>query len=207
MKALLLIGGRSSRMGSDKASLIFRDGLTQKERGIQLLQSVCDEVFISVRDDASAEGETTPTIVDAFGEIGPLGAIASAQKTDPESAWLVLACDLPLLEEEHLKQLITSRDKSKDATYFTSAIDGFPESLCAIWEPSSVAAVRTAVFEKKRCPGMLLKHLNGNPLPSPGIPAHRVDGHAAQIFSDLVPLCPEPMETNCNRKRHLGERF
>jgi len=172
MKALLLIGGKSSRMGTDKSELIFRDGLTQKQRGLQLLTSVCDEVFISVRDKASAAKESSPTIIDAYGPIGPLGAIASAQQHDPNSPWLVLACDLPMLETSHLQQLIDIRNtdgQNKDATYFTSATDGFPEPLCTIWEPSSAPAVTAARTDGRRCPRSVLKHLNGHAVPSPGL--------------------------------------
>ena len=169
MNGLLLIGGRSSRMGTDKASLVFRDGLTQKQRGLQLLESVCDSVFISVRDSASASEESSPTIVDAFGEIGPLGAIASAQLHDPNTPWLILACDLPLLEKTHLHTLVSARDPEMDATFFTSATDGLPEPLCAIWEPSSVTPVKTAVASQKRCPRSVLKSLKGKPIPSPDL--------------------------------------
>jgi len=170
MKALLLIGGKSTRMGTDKSDLIFRDDLTQKQRGMQLLTSICDEVFISVRDEASAAKESTPTIIDAFGPIGPLGAIASAQQSDPSATWLILACDLPLLEEEHLQTLIKNRDTGKDATYFVSATDpSFPEPLCTIWEASSAMAVRAAVDDGRRCPLSVLKNLTANALPSPGL--------------------------------------
>lgn len=166
MNGLLLVGGKSTRMGSDKSELIFRDGLTQKERGSQLLTSVCDKVFISVRDDLDS---TPNTIVDAFGEIGPLGAIASAQQTDPTATWLILACDLPMVEKKHLQALIEARDPSSDTTYFTSATDGFPEPLCAIWEPSSACPVRLSIDNGKQCPRSLLKQLNGNAVPSPGL--------------------------------------
>ena len=54
MKGLLLVGGKSSRMGTDKSEMIFRDGLTQRERGVKMLGEICDEVFISVAD---GEGE------------------------------------------------------------------------------------------------------------------------------------------------------
>lgn len=165
MKGLLLIGGKSSRMGSDKSELVFHDGLTQKERGINLLESICDEVFTSTREDT---GEAN-AIPDAFGPIGPLGAIASAQQADPQSAWLVLACDLPLLEKDHLSTLCAARDPDKDATYFTSATDGFPEPLCAIWEPSSASAVKSAIDAQKRCPRSVLKDLTASVLPSPGL--------------------------------------
>ena len=165
LKGLLLVGGKSSRMGSDKAGLILRDGLTQRERGIKLLKSVCERVFISTGDETGEEN----TIPDAFGSVGPLGAIASAQQADPDTAWLILACDLPMLEQEHLETLQNARDPKLDATYFASATDNLPEPLCAIWEPSSAAAVRSALENGKRCPRSVLRQLNGNALPSPGL--------------------------------------
>lgn len=165
MKGLLLVGGKSSRMGTDKAGLILRDGLSQRERGLELLSKVCEEVFLSTSSDTGQPN----TIPDTFGPIGPLGAIASAQKADPDAAWLVLACDLPLLEEHHLESLISNRDPNQDSTYFMSATDGLPEPLCAIWEPSSATAVRTAIESGVACPRSVLKSLRGHALPSPGL--------------------------------------
>ena len=162
MKGLLLIGGKSSRMGKDKSELIFRDGLTQKERGIQLLESVCDEVFLSVSSDSAHEGNTIP---DAFGETGPLGAIASAQQAYPDAAWLVLACDLPLLEKNHLEKLANERGSESAAVYYTSAIDEQPEPLCAIWEPSSAKAVSEAIASNRFCPRNVLNKLTCTALP------------------------------------------
>lgn len=164
LKGLLLVGGKSTRMGKDKSELVLRDGLSQRERGTQLLESVCDQVFISTREDAGEEN----TIADAFGSIGPLGAIASAQQAYPDASWLVLACDLPLLEQNHLQLLTEGRDDQSSATYFTSSTDDFPEPLCAIWEPCTATAVKAAVDAGKRCPRSLLKQLHGKPLPSPG---------------------------------------
>ena len=164
MKGLLLIGGKSTRMGSDKSELILRDNITQRERGIQLLKSICDDVFIS-----TAEETGDHHIPDAFGNIGPLGAIASAQQHDPASPWLVLACDLPLIEKEHLNKLLESRDASKVATCFISATDQLPEPLCAVWEPSSATAVKQAIESDKRCPRSLLIGLDAHKLPSLGL--------------------------------------
>lgn len=165
MNGLLLVGGKSTRMGSNKSELTFRNGQTQRERGVELLRSVCDQVFVSTRKDTGEDN----TIVDAFGEIGPLGAIASAQQAHPESTWLVLACDLPLLEISHLQTLVDGRNSSLDATYFSSATDGFPEPLCTIWEPSSKETVRNAVDAGKRCPRSVLSNLHGKALPSLGL--------------------------------------
>ena len=164
MNGLLLVGGKSSRMGSDKSELILRDGLSQRERGIKLLESVCGQVFISTSED-TGEGHI---IADAFGSVGPLGAIASAQQAKPDTAWLVLACDLPLLEQEHLQTLVDSRESTLDATFFTSSTDNLPEPLCAIWEPSSASAVSDALKNGKRCPRSVLAGLDCKPLLSPG---------------------------------------
>lgn len=165
MKGLLLVGGKSSRMGSDKAGLILRDGLTQRERGIKLLKSLCDQVFISTSEDTGEEN----TIPDAFGSVGPLGAIASAQQADPTTAWFVLACDLPMLEQEHLETLQNARDAKLNATYFASATDNLPEPLCAIWEPSSASALSAALENGQRCPRSVLNSLHCKALPSPGL--------------------------------------
>lgn len=164
IKGLLLVGGKSTRMGSDKSELVLREGLTQRERGIKLLESVCDETFVSTREDTGEKN----TIPDAFSSIGPLGAIASAQQAHPGAVWLVLACDLPLLEPSHLQALVDAREGEYDATYFTSATDGLPEPLCAIWEPTSANAVRATVDAGKRCPRSVLKHINGKAIPPPG---------------------------------------
>lgn len=164
MKGLLLVGGKSSRMGTDKSEMIFRDGLTQRERGIKLLENICDEVFISV-----AEGEGDRIIADSFGNIGPLGAIASAQKHSPEATWFILACDLPLLETTHLEALKSTHQPDSNATYFSSATDGFPEPLCAIWSPSSARFVAEAIAAGERCPRSVLTKINGQAIDSPAL--------------------------------------
>jgi len=161
---LLLVGGKSSRMGTNKSELIFREGMTQRERGIKLLESVCDQTYTSV-----AEGDSENDIPDAFGEIGPLGAIASAQQKYPKATWLILACDLPMLEQAHLQTLVDTHSHDSDATYFSSATDGLPEPLCTIWSPSSSKAVTAAIESGKHCPRSVIGHLNGQALPSPGL--------------------------------------
>ena len=143
---LVLAGGRSRRMGRDKAALTL-DGETALARAVRLLEPHCSDVFVSVRDgdgqdDALRAGY--PCIADRFGSVGPADGIASAQATRPDAAWLVVACDLPRLEAATLAALIAARDTGADATAFTSGRDALPEPLCAIWEPRSARHVRHA---------------------------------------------------------------
>ena len=96
---LLLVGGESRRMGRDKALLKYGDDRTQLERSAELLQSVCPQVFVSLRAEQNFDLPAgTQAILDNAPEAkGPLCGILSALRAHPEAHWLVLACDLPFL--------------------------------------------------------------------------------------------------------------
>ena len=139
---LVLSGGKSTRMGSDKG-LIEYHGLPQREYLYNLLSEVCDTTYISLRHEQEAEAPFGfATIADEDEFRGPFNGMLSAHKRHPEVAWLVLACDLPLMDLTSLKQLIEERDTEKFATSFSSEENPLPEPVCAIWEPK---ALKTAI--------------------------------------------------------------
>ena len=153
---LVLSGGRSSRMQRDKAALAYH-GRTQLEWAVALLQPHVERVFVSVRaDQDDAVRARFERIVDTHENLGPIAGILAAQARHPQAAWLVLACDLPFLDEATLRHLLTSRDPSREATAFRSSHDGLPEPLCAIYEPSSRAALLAHVAAGKSCPRKFL---------------------------------------------------
>tara|TARA_R110000764_G_scaffold158380_1_gene246188 strand:- start:343 stop:933 length:591 start_codon:yes stop_codon:yes gene_type:complete len=132
---LVLSGGKSTRMGTDKG-LIEYHGVPQREYLYNLLSQVCEYTFISLREEQKAEvPETMKTIVDLNEFRGPYNGLLSAHKKYPDAAWLVLACDLPLMDLDALKELISQRDSTKQATSFALKENPLPEPLCAIWEP------------------------------------------------------------------------
>ena len=136
---LVLSGGKSSRMGTDK-SVIAYHGKPQREYLYDLLSQVCEETFISLRKDQESELPAgIKTIVDMNEFRGPYNGLLSAHKKYPEAAWLVLACDLPLIDLEALKELISQRDPTKQATSYAIRENPLPEPLCAIWEPNAFA--------------------------------------------------------------------
>ena len=133
---LILTGGYSKRMGEDKA--LISDGYqTILEKTHDLLKHSLSEVFVSVRDDQKEEEKRSEfnLIIDQNQHSGPMAGILSAFIFSPDSAWLVVACDMPFLDKDTIDQLIENRDKEKVATLFTSPEDGLPEPLCAIYEP------------------------------------------------------------------------
>jgi molybdenum cofactor guanylyltransferase len=154
---LILAGGASTRMGQDKAVLNYH-GESQLQWTYRLLSEHVEQCFISVRPDQRDEPTRAalPQIVDRQPGLGPIAGIESALAAHPNAAWLILACDLPFISAATLKHLIQHREPARVATAYRSAHDGFPEPLCAIWEPRSSEAIATWRAKGKDCPRKVL---------------------------------------------------
>ena len=96
------------------------------------------------------------TIADSYGVTGPMEGILSAMQQIPGAAWLVVACDLPLVDEAVLEQLIAARDANDMATTFRSPFDGLPEPLITIWEPVAYDALVKWAANGYKCPRKVL---------------------------------------------------
>jgi molybdenum cofactor guanylyltransferase len=156
---LVLAGGRSSRMGRDKAALVYGDdSKPQIERAMALLASHVVRAYVSVRADQRADPLRArfPQIIDRLENTGPIAGILAAQELHPQGAWLVLACDLPLLSEATLAQLLRERASTRLATAFRSSHDGLPEPLCAIYEPASRGPLAAWITAGNNCPRKFL---------------------------------------------------
>lgn len=154
---LVLAGGRSQRMGRDKA-LLERDGRSQLEFAFELLQTVTDRTFVSRRADQDGDPvrRRFPGIVDRYDGIGPVAGILSAFDAHPGVDWLVLACDLPNVDADTLTALVAGRDSERPFTAYRSSYDGLPEPLCAIYGRDSRAIVRAFVDDGVVCPRKIL---------------------------------------------------
>ena len=157
LKGLVLSGGRSTRMKQDKAVLAY-GGQTQLDRAMQLLRGKVSTAFVSVRADQANEPARAryAQIVDGDGVQGPIAGIRAAQAADRQAAWLVLACDLPQLDDATLDTLIARRDPARTATAFRSSHDGLPEPLCAIFEPRSAPLLEAFLATGRNCPRKFL---------------------------------------------------
>ncbi len=149
---LVLAGGKSVRMGKDKGLLDFH-GMPQRKYMATLLDQFCEKIFLSCRPDQVEEltGEY-PILPDTFTGLGPMGAILSAFRDQPDSAWLVVACDLPLLDKSTLEFLMKNRNPSQMATTFRSPVNQFPEPLVTIWEPRSYPVLLQFLAQGYSCP-------------------------------------------------------
>ncbi len=149
---LVLAGGKSQRMGHDKG-LIKWHGVEQRYFLADLLSKFCEEVLISIRSEQKEEIKAGyETIEDFYQGLGQYGAILSALEKYPEKAFIVIACDLPLIDSKAIEELIKNRDLEKLATAYKSRIDGLPEPLVAIWEAKSKKRLLELLDEGITCP-------------------------------------------------------
>ncbi len=93
---------------------------------------------------------------DTIADAGPLVGILTAFDAKPECAWLVVACDLPLLDLQTLTQLVEARQPQMLATAYRSNFDGKPEPLCAIYEPAAAPLLKARLSGDHPCPRRFL---------------------------------------------------
>jgi len=153
---LVLAGGKSLRMGTDKGAIKYHQKI-QREHLYDQLDHLCESTFLSCRPEQTASMLLDfPVISDSFAGLGPFGAILSAFREQPNKAWLVIACDLPLMDLTTLEYLVEQRDPSKIATAFNSPNNEFPEPLIAIWEPKSYPILLQFLVQGYSCPRKVL---------------------------------------------------
>ncbi len=153
VKGLVLAGGQSMRMGTDKGLLNYF-GKSQRSYSVELLQKCNLETKLSVRKEQ--EVSDTDVIEDVFLGLGPFGAICSAFQNDPNSAWLVLATDLPYVDEGLIRKLLSHRNPSKIATAVKGKKKEFPEPLVTIWEPKAYPIMLQFLAQGISCPRKVL---------------------------------------------------
>lgn len=171
VKGLILVGGKSTRMGQDKSELNYF-GKPQKTFAKKLLENNNLETFYSVRDFSTAlemtnnssnvtlseveRSQNSNEIVDKFLNLGPFGGICSAFQKDPNAAWFVLATDVPFVNDEIIQLLLKHRNPSKVATAIKGKNKDFPEPLITIYEPKAYSILLQYLAQGYSCPRKML---------------------------------------------------
>ena len=154
---LVLAGGKSRRMGHDKA-LLDHDGQSQLAFAVHLLDEHVEQVFVSTRAEQRDEIERRQfaQIIDHYEEIGPVAGILSAMDEHPHADWLVVACDLPNIDAPTIRYLLEHRIDEHPFVAYASSHDGLPEPLCALYLGGSEALLRAFVDAGLHCPRKML---------------------------------------------------
>lgn len=155
LAGLILAGGRSRRMGTDK-SLLEYHGKPQREFLFQLLTPFVDKVYTSCRNEQQVPAHLNP-LCDAFAIEGPLNGILSAFAFNPGHSWLVIAVDMPYVDAHALGVLLSARDETKMATCFFNPDTQLPEPLLTLWESTAWRSLKAFADEGKISPREFLR--------------------------------------------------
>ena len=145
LTAFVLAGGKSRRMGQDKALLQYQ-GHYLVEYPIRVLRQITQDVRI-VGDSAKYSFLGLPVVPDSVESKGPLSGIYSALKISPSDYNLFLACDMPLMRAEFFS-LLLARIHGNDAIVMRFE-DGTMEPLCSIYRSSCLAEIEVYFSSKK----------------------------------------------------------
>jgi molybdopterin-guanine dinucleotide biosynthesis protein A len=129
---VVLAGGQSSRIHTDKSQLLVKDKPLYK-RAAEKIAPFCNEVYVSVNNHQSATLHFGyPVINDIYQHQGPIGGIVSCFEV-LDSAMIVLACDMPLIETDDVALLISLHSTAEGCTLFFNMVDGFYDPLLSVW--------------------------------------------------------------------------
>lgn len=130
---IVLAGGRSTRMGQDKASLPFGDE-TLLARAVRIVQAVADAVIIVGQAQQFGGGNPfglpVRIVHDPEAHLGPLAGIAAGLGASGTELNLIVACDMPLVNPAVLRRLLDLRE---EADICLAVIDGHASPLCAVY--------------------------------------------------------------------------
>lgn len=147
LTGFVLAGGKSTRMGRDKAVLSL-NGRTLLETALAAVRPVVNEVFIL--GPSEPYRTYAPVIADIFPGCGPLGGIHAALAQTETEFNLVIAVDTPFLSAALLRYL-AERALAARAVVTAPEINGYPQPLCAVYSrdflPIAERALRAGAYK------------------------------------------------------------
>ena len=139
----VLVGGKSSRMGRDKALLPAPGGGTLVERVARRVGRAAGSAIL-VGHPRRYASLGFPAIPDLYPGEGPLGGILTALRHTSADWNLLTACDMPGLTESFLRELLDAAERSHAEALLPVGPGGRLEALCGVYRKSARAALETA---------------------------------------------------------------
>lgn len=152
--AFILIGGRSTRLGRDKA-FVELGGRTLLERAVHTLQPEFERITIvagnSLQFATQSIAADVPFVFDLYEGRGPLGGLHSAL-AHAESPWIfVLACDYPFISSD-LIRLLSEKISDDFGAVVPEQSDGRLQPLCAFYDAAKARPIVEEVLQRPRVP-------------------------------------------------------
>lgn len=140
-RGFVLTGGKSSRMGADKAFMDFR-GRSLLAHALILMREVCPDTAI-VGDPGRLAAYGT-VLQDMYAGCGPLAGIHAALTTHPADLNLIIAVDMPFISSRLLSFLLAAAHDCDAIATVPRTRSGF-QPLCAVYRPDFVALADSAL--------------------------------------------------------------
>ena len=154
---VVMAGGRSTRMGRDKALLALEDGRTLLERAFETLWvSGATDVFLSVGTGKKYGLPGAREIEDRQADCGPIGGLAASLASLQHPLCLVLAVDMPAMTPAYLSGLLADAETGCGVV---PVIDGSAEPLAAVYPREAAAAAESALQVREFSMQRLIRNL------------------------------------------------
>ena len=162
-KGLVLAGGQSMRMGTDKAVL----KINNKEQWLkcaELLSAFCSDIFVA-QNPQQTWPVTYPfqSLIDLEQAPGPFHPWSRLHNISRDSSWIIATCDLAFLNIPTIEKLHRSAEsgtRSSEAFCFLSSDGSFPDPQIAILKPDATAKAAKAYQNGIRSPRKFLQQIN-----------------------------------------------
>jgi len=157
----VLAGGKSSRMGQDKALLPFC-GRPMIQHIVEILEGVFSTVVISSNNNEAYTFLQHPTYADIFQNCGPLGGIHAVMVKTNTNKIFVTACDTPFLTTELIRYILNNCGEAEIAV---TEMDGIVQPLCGLYSKKILCHIENNLRGNRQKMLELLKEVQTKILP------------------------------------------
>jgi molybdenum cofactor guanylyltransferase len=173
LAGFVLAGGKSTRMGRDKA-LLEIEGEPLAARTGRIVKEAAGSAVI-IGDPRRYRFPGFEIIADEIPGLGPIGGLLTALEHSRAPWNLIVACDMPSITVEALRQLIAGIENAGPALAVVPLSERGVEPLCAIYHRECLPEVRRAI----RANRLRMKDL------ADGLPSLAVPGFNARVFDNV----------------------
>jgi len=161
----VLVGGASSRMGRDKASLPLHGKTLVEHVASAVAEAAGSVTLVGAPERYQSLG--FPILSDSRPGAGPLDGIHTALAASSADWNLIAACDMPVISAPFLKWLLAAAESSGTDCLIPSGPSGLPEPLCAEYHRRCRAAIEAALDRNVR---KVMDGLAGLRMATPSVP-------------------------------------
>jgi len=143
--AVILSGGKSTRMGQNKSLLRFGNQ-TAIERVVCLMQSIFAKVVIIANEPEEYQFLGLPIFSDVYSNRGPLAGIHSALVNASSAKLFIISCDMPLITSDIVRFIVGYPSQK---SIVVPVADGFVQQLCGVYEKDCLSTVERILLDDR----------------------------------------------------------